>query len=93
MKIYKRKAISENNISSRIEKINNETEQQDNIPKIISNYKLFIKLVFIPPMVFINDYIFHLNIINGWSGYYDSKSKSFRKFLSYCKIIEKSKMK
>ncbi len=45
-------------------------------------------LVFYPPLVFIQQYVFKRNFLNGWAGFIGSVIGSFYAFLRYAKLYE-----
>lgn len=46
------------------------------------------KLVYYPPLVFLQQYIFKRNFLNGWAGFIGSAIGSFYAFLRYAKLYE-----
>ena len=46
------------------------------------------KLIYYPPLVFLQQYIFKRNFLNGWAGFIGSVIGSFYAFLRYAKLYE-----
>ncbi len=46
------------------------------------------KLVYYPPLVFLQQYVFKRNFLNGWAGFIGSVIGSFYAFLRYAKLYE-----
>ncbi|MDQ1095237.1 hypothetical protein QE441_002318 [Chryseobacterium sp. SORGH_AS909] len=79
-------------ISDHTEKINDETNNYAQYPKQQPKYKIYVKSLLMPSAVFFKVYILNMEILSGWEGYYEAKSKAFERFLCYSKYIESLKI-